>query len=91
MRLLETAFERGQRVAAVQIPDVSCPRCGGPLSFVNARPPGATGLHAMALFACPDATCTRLHGDWELRVELIPTRKARGPDVGWTGLPSKGR
>lgn len=63
----ETPFTPDQPVRAIQIPDVSCPRCGGELHYVNDRPPGATGYSSMVLLHCPRKGCPT----WELRVEWI--------------------
>lgn len=88
--LIEAPLRCGEGVESLRVP-VSCPRCGGQLEYVNGRPPGDTGLNTMALFVCAENACRRAHGELELRVELIPTRKTSGPPVGWTGIRRKRR
>ena len=65
--LVEVPFELDAPVESIQIPDVSCPRCGGGLFYVNGRSPGASGYAAMVLLRCARTPCPT----WELRVELI--------------------
>lgn len=67
MLLEEAPLELGQVVTSLQVPDITCPRCGGPVTFVNQRPPGRTGYSAMVLLHCQRNGCPT----WELRVEWI--------------------
>ena len=83
------ALTHGETVQGLALRDFTCPRCAEPMTYVNGRPPGDSGLHTMALFRCDELTCRRLDGEWELRIELIPQHAPRGPQVGWTGLRKK--
>lgn len=69
--LIEAPFEHGQQVTHLQVPDISCPKCGGPVEYVNDRPPGVTGYGAMVLLRCPGRGCPT----WELRVEWVTCGK----------------
>lgn len=69
MMFAEAPLRAGEVVESLHVPDVSCPRCGGPLEYVNDRPPGVTGYSTMVLLGCRHRGCPT----WELRIEFITT------------------